>query len=442
MTERLGFTETRQSYKRTPRSLGASRPAMSGHAPNGLMLVQRRTGERRRSSDGVFLRAGAAGSLWDRSFPTNHASWLMRHPRVIKVRRDQAVERDLHQQIGIELGEDQQCVARGFWSEFAVPQPRDQWVKVPRRHELRREVQRRLILEREIISGRHLGSLAERESHQITSGVIPTFQDRIAVSVGLGGRERGVGATLLQSGDPQRDDRLERSAPSVTTASLVAALPEIVATVPAEDRPLAERTLVVPLVSARDVDLADVISTQVPGAFDFLIVDGVVLKETTLARRSALELLGRGDLLAPPLTPARQLESRAVSRYIAHGRVSLAAIEAHFRQAARRWPGIGDFLHDRLARQTHHASMHLAMLHLPRIQDRLIALFADLAERFGHVTADGVLIDLPLTHEVIGGLVGSRRPTVTLALQELSSKGMIERIEGDRWKLAHSILAA
>ncbi len=41
----------------------------------------------------------------------------------------------------------------------------------------------------------------------------------------------------------------------------------------------------------------------------------------------------------------------------AHGRVSLGAIEAHFRQSALRWPGIADFLHDRQGRQTHRASM-------------------------------------------------------------------------------------
>ncbi len=244
----------------------------------------------------------------------------------------------------------------------------------------------------------------------------------------------------MQSAHRQPDDKLGQSAPSLTTASLVETLPEIVASVHADDRLLAERTLIVPLISARDADLADVI-TLVPGAFDFLIVDGVVLKETTLASRSALELLGRGDLLAPPLTPARQIESRALSRYLAHGRVSLAAIEDRVRNAARRWPGIADYLHDRLARQTHHASMHLAMLHLPRVDDRLIALFADLAERFGHVAADGVMLDLPLTHEIIGGLVASRRPTVSLALHELASNGVIERLEGDRWKLDRSILA-
>jgi CRP/FNR family cyclic AMP-dependent transcriptional regulator len=239
----------------------------------------------------------------------------------------------------------------------------------------------------------------------------------------------------------QLDDERRRRAPASASVNLPAIWPEILASVQAEDRPLAERMLMLPLASARDEDLADAISTQTPGAFGFLIVDGVVLKETSLAHRSALELLGAGDVLAPPLTASYQLESRAVSRYVAHGRVSLAAIEAHFRKARDRWPGIGDFLHDRLARQTHRASMHLAMLHQPRIEDRLIALFADLAERFGHVTGEGILIDLPLTHDLIGGLVASRRPTVTLALHKLASEGMLERLEDNRWKLPTTIVS-
>jgi CRP/FNR family transcriptional regulator, cyclic AMP receptor protein len=240
----------------------------------------------------------------------------------------------------------------------------------------------------------------------------------------------------------QPDDERGRRTPATASVNLAAVWPEILASVTAEDRGLAERMVMLPLVSARDEDLAEAISRQTPAAFGFLIIDGVVLKETTLAHRSALELLGAGDVLAPPLTAVYQLESRAVSRYVAHGLVSLAAIEAHFRQARNRWPGIGDFLHDRLGRQTHRSSMHLAMLHQPRIEDRLIALFADLAERFGHVTAEGILIDLPLTHDLIGGLVAGRRPTVTLALQKLASDGMLERLDNNRWKLSTAIVSA
>lgn len=252
---------------------------------------------------------------------------------------------------------------------------------------------------------------------------------------------RGPRGSLLQLDKREPDDERVRRTPAALEVSLAAVLPEILATVPPADRELARRALTVPIVSASDTDLAPVIRTQTPGAMHFLIVDGVVLKETTLARRPALELLGAGEFLAPPLTAARQLESRAISRYLAHGRVSLAVIEAHVRQAARSWPGVANSLHDRLARQTHHASMHVAMLHLPRIEDRLIALFADLAERFGRVTSNGILIDLPLTHGIIGGLVGSRRSTVTLGLQELASDGLLERLDGDRWKLSPTVVA-
>jgi CRP-like cAMP-binding protein len=136
-------------------------------------------------------------------------------------------------------------------------------------------------------------------------------------------------------------------------------------------------------------------------------------------------------VLAPPLTPSRQLESRATSSYQAHGRASLAVIEDRFRTAARRWPQLSDVLHDRLARQTHRASMHLAMLHLARAEDRVLALFTDLAERFGHVTSAGIVIDVELTHE----LIGSRRPTVSRALEELSMTGTLTRTSDNRWML-------
>jgi CRP/FNR family transcriptional regulator, cyclic AMP receptor protein len=228
---------------------------------------------------------------------------------------------------------------------------------------------------------------------------------------------------------------------SPVAVRLVALLPDILESVPVEERQLAERTLVVPRVLACDEDLADPMSTQVSDAFDFLVAHGVVLKQTTLAGRAALELLGPGDVLAAQLTPARQLESRAVSRYLAHGRVSLGALDGHFRLAVRRWPAIADFLHDRLGRQTDRASMHLAMLHLPRVEDRVTALFADLAERFGHMTAEGILIDLPLTHALIGGLVAGRRSTVTLALNKLAADGLIERTNVSRWKVDASIVS-
>jgi CRP/FNR family transcriptional regulator, cyclic AMP receptor protein len=173
-------------------------------------------------------------------------------------------------------------------------------------------------------------------------------------------------------------------------------------------------------------------------AFDFVLVEGTVLKETTLASSSALELLGPGDFLAPPLSATRRLEFRAVSRYLALGDVSIATLGVRFTHVAVRWPHLSDFLHGQIAEQAHRASMHLAMLHPPRAEDRVLALFADVGERFGRVTPDGILIDLPLNHELIGRLTASRRPTATLALQHLNDQGLLTRLAENLWKLAFS----
>lgn len=253
----------------------------------------------------------------------------------------------------------------------------------------------------------------------------------------------GIDLNGRPTGSPVTGDRNEYDAActgrtsklldDASTIPLTTVLPEITALIPAGDLQLAEQVLHVPRLQV-DGELADTLSAA-PTAFDFIVADGVVLKQTRYAGRTSLELLGPGDVLAPPLTPSRQLESRATSSYQAHGRASLAVIEGRFRTAARRWPQLSDVLHDRLARQTHRASMHLAILHIARAEDRLRALFSDLAERFGHVTNEGIVINVELTHELLGQLIGSRRPTVSVALERLSTTRALTRMSGDRWML-------
>ena len=228
------------------------------------------------------------------------------------------------------------------------------------------------------------------------------------------------------------NDALWRTPPRTPTVSLAGLLPEVLATISEDDRALAGRSLSVPRVSARDEPLAGLVS-QTATAIGFLLVDGVVLKETTLATRSALEVLTAGDVLAPPLTRAGQDDARAVSRYLAHGTVTLGVLDRRFKAAARRWPELEAELHARLGRQAHRASAHVAMLHAPRVEERIALLFDDLGERCGRVTLDGIAIDIDLTHELIGRLVGARRPTVSLALRGLAEEGLLRRTDSGRW---------
>jgi hypothetical protein len=50
------------------------------------------------------------------------------------------------------------------------------------------------------------------------------------------------------------------------------------------------------------------------------------------------------------------------------------------------------------------------------------------------------MLPLALTHETLGGLVGARRPTVTLALRELTERGALVH-QSPGWLLLEAPLA-
>lgn len=49
--------------------------------------------------------------------------------------------------------------------------------------------------------------------------------------------------------------------------------------------------------------------------------------------------------------------------------------------------------------------------------------------------ADGVVVPIPLTHELLASIVGARRPSVTTALRSLREEGLVERCEDGSWLL-------
>ena len=63
-------------------------------------------------------------------------------------------------------------------------------------------------------------------------------------------------------------------------------------------------------------------------------------------------------------------------------------------------------------------------------------LFWHLADRWGRVRPDGIVVPLPVTHDVIAQVVGAQRPTVTGALQRLALSGKLRRRPDRTWLLA------
>ena len=72
------------------------------------------------------------------------------------------------------------------------------------------------------------------------------------------------------------------------------------------------------------------------------------------------------------------------------------------------------------------ASIH----HVDRVRRKLLQLASD----YGLVGRDGVVLQLPITHELLGEMIGSARETVTRAVDDLERTGFLRR-EGHAYVL-------
>jgi CRP/FNR family transcriptional regulator, cyclic AMP receptor protein len=166
-------------------------------------------------------------------------------------------------------------------------------------------------------------------------------------------------------------------------------------------------------------------------AIGVLVVDGMLLRDRCGAGAGDVHLFGPGDLFDPRLLGDDGSWRALVTTHV-------AMLDAGVAIAARRWPQILPALTQRLF-DGHHESHRLAEIRtLPRVHSRVVALLSHLAGRWGHVTADGIALALPVTHEQLGRLVGAQRPTVSLALTDLREDGSVIRLDDGRWLLGAS----
>jgi hypothetical protein len=199
--------------------------------------------------------------------------------------------------------------------------------------------------------------------------------------------------------------------------------------VPPDERPLAERVVVVAHRELEPQWSPDALVGDSPRPFAALLLRGLVTHDVILGGRCSANLLGPGELFRPWRSADTSLPCDA--RWTATDGAAIALLDERFLAAARRWPGLSAVVHERLAAQLENAQLHTAIAGLPRVEQRVLALFWHLADRWGIVRPDGVRVELALTYALIGHLVAAQRPTVSLALQALA-EGWAPQTRADR----------
>jgi CRP/FNR family transcriptional regulator, cyclic AMP receptor protein len=225
-------------------------------------------------------------------------------------------------------------------------------------------------------------------------------------------------------------------APALRAASLFDIDAELAERLDPRQRAEARARAIVPVVDLTAGPWSPTrLDTGASRPFALLVVDGLVVRELLLAGSTASELLGPGDVVA--LAPSDDALLPATAEWSVPQAARVAILDDRLTPILRVWPGVGTVLLDRATRREVRLSMHRAIAQLPRVDQRLLAFFAHLAERWGRVAATGVVLPIQLTHETLGRLIGARRPTVSLALKDLASDGLLRRREDGAWLLGY-----
>ena len=167
----------------------------------------------------------------------------------------------------------------------------------------------------------------------------------------------------------------------------------------------------------------------------YLVLEGVLARDEELAGSTSTDLVGTGELVQPWIEdPDDELVAHRVTWTVLEP-ARLGVLGPTFVASSARWPVVTAALLSRAVRQTSRAATLHAICQLSRVDMRLLALFWYLAERWGRVGVDGVVLPLRLHHEALGHLIGAKRSTVTLALQRLAEQDLVQRRDDGTWSL-------
>jgi hypothetical protein len=167
----------------------------------------------------------------------------------------------------------------------------------------------------------------------------------------------------------------------------------------------------------------------------FLIVEGLLTRTVDVLGRQCVELIGHGDVMRPWQWDEAGSHVRAEIGWQVLEPTRLAVLDHQLVVRLTPWPQLGLELFSRGTRRAHHLAVALAIAHHQRVGDRLLLTLWHLAERWGRVHPDGIVIPLALGHQRLADLVGAQRQSVTTAMGQLTRDGQVSRRDNGHWVL-------
>jgi CRP/FNR family cyclic AMP-dependent transcriptional regulator len=212
------------------------------------------------------------------------------------------------------------------------------------------------------------------------------------------------------------------------------------------DRDLADRLPAATVEAARPFAVAPLLWPE-PGPWEpepphdqraahmgFLVLDGFFVRRVDVLGRPTSELLGPGDLLLP-WEAERTEPFPARSEWEVLEPACIAVLDHRFAALVARWPDVTAALVARAVARSRSLTLSLAIGQLVGAEARLQAVLWHVASCWGTVAADGAVLPVHLTHELLASLISAHPSTVTGPLRRLRDRGLLSRRDDGRYVL-------
>ncbi len=182
-------------------------------------------------------------------------------------------------------------------------------------------------------------------------------------------------------------------------------------------------------------------AAMVGDGIGFLVLDGALIHCVTAAHRTSGELLGPGDLVRCDADLGDdELPFGGYWRAISD--VRLAVLDERFARNGAFVPELVPALMASVARRTDAVARQLVIVQSQAVENRILTTLHYLAERWGVMTVEGLVLPSFLSHGTLALLLGARRPSVTSAMVRLAATGQVIRREDGRWLLPSQFAAS
>jgi CRP/FNR family transcriptional regulator, cyclic AMP receptor protein len=164
-----------------------------------------------------------------------------------------------------------------------------------------------------------------------------------------------------------------------------------------------------------------------------LMLDGLLARRVLVPERGrSLELLGRGDLFRPWQDEAASFERLS---WTVIEPAAIAILDQPLAARAREVPQLLEALTDRALRRSRRLAVSAAIANTVGVEERLLLSLWQFTELWGRKAPEGAVLPFRLSHQTLADLVGARRPTVTVALRNLTQRDQLRRDESGHWIL-------